>query len=87
MMRTQLALDTERGTNRLPSTLTAQARRIVRGWWRAYWDRRARQLTVQMLNALDRRTLLDIGVHPSEIESSVYAPTADRRRRYDCAWR
>jgi uncharacterized protein YjiS (DUF1127 family) len=59
---------------------------FVRRWWRAYWDWRARKATILILHALDRRTLSDIGVDPSEIESLVQRQTCDRRRRYDVAW-
>jgi uncharacterized protein YjiS (DUF1127 family) len=59
---------------------------FVRRWWRAYWDRRARKATILILRALDRRTLADIGIDPSEIESLVQGHACDRRRRYDAAW-
>ena len=58
---------------------------LVRKAWRAYWDRRARRLTVMILNSLDARTLHDIGISPSEIESLVRC-TAGQRRRYDASW-
>jgi uncharacterized protein YjiS (DUF1127 family) len=59
---------------------------LVGRWWRAYWDWRARKATVFILHSLDRRTLGDIGVDPSEIESLVWCEACDRRRRYDAAW-
>jgi uncharacterized protein YjiS (DUF1127 family) len=59
---------------------------FLRRWWGAYWDWRARKATILILHALDRRTLKDIGIDPSEIESLVWSGTCDRRRRYHAAW-
>ncbi len=59
---------------------------FVRTWWLAYWEWRARKATILILHALDRRTLNDIGIDPSEIESLVQSRACDRRRRYDAAW-
>ena len=64
----------------------AARRGFVGRWWRAYWDWRARKATVFMLAALDRRTLHDIGIDPSEIESLVHGRICDRRRCYDADW-
>ena len=50
--------------------------------WNAYWDRQARRATAVMLHVLSDRTLADIGVSRSEIESLVNRRTRDRRRRY-----
>jgi uncharacterized protein YjiS (DUF1127 family) len=61
--------------------------RVARRWWRAYWDRRARKATLLILQSLDERTLHDIGISPSEIESCVYGRWRDRRRPYDANWR
>jgi uncharacterized protein YjiS (DUF1127 family) len=69
-----------------PSPATPRGGFVAR-WWRAYWDWRARKATVFILRALDRRTLHDIGIEPSEIESLVYCGTCDRRRRYHADWR
>jgi uncharacterized protein YjiS (DUF1127 family) len=60
---------------------------LIRAAWRAYWERRARRATVLLLRSLCPRTLHDIGIAPSEIESLVYGCDADRRRCYDAAWR
>jgi uncharacterized protein YjiS (DUF1127 family) len=54
--------------------------------WRAYWARRARSATVFLLRGLDDRTLQDIGVNRSEIESVVCARAHDRIRRYESSW-
>jgi uncharacterized protein YjiS (DUF1127 family) len=67
-----------------PSPATRRAG-FVRRWWRAYWSWRARKATVFILRSLDARTLHDIGIDPSEVESLVYG-SGDRRRRYDDAW-
>jgi uncharacterized protein YjiS (DUF1127 family) len=58
---------------------------LVRRAWRAYWAWRARRVTVMLLQSLDDRTLHDIGISPSEIESLVHCPIG-RRRRYDASW-
>jgi uncharacterized protein YjiS (DUF1127 family) len=71
---------------RPPSGLAARARQLIRRRWRAYWDRRARKATVLLLQALDERTLRDIGIGPGEIESLVYCRGDDRQRPYDAAW-
>jgi uncharacterized protein YjiS (DUF1127 family) len=60
---------------------------MVRRWWRAYWNRRARLATVLILQSLDDRTLRDIGISPGEIESCVYGKWGDRKRSYDASWR
>ena len=50
--------------------------------WRAYWQRRARRATLLLLSSLDERTLHDIGLSPSEIQSAVYGGP-DRIRVYE----
>ena len=65
--------------------LFAQIVRFLRISWEAYWSWRAKQATVAILKTLDSRTLQDIGVSASEIESMVYG-AADRRRCYDETW-
>jgi uncharacterized protein YjiS (DUF1127 family) len=78
-------------TRRVPDTasrrpvLTHRAAGFMRQRWRAYWDWRARKATIVLLRSLDRRTLADIGIAPSEIESIV-SGDCDRCRRYDAAW-
>ena len=73
--------------HRTPSTLATRVARIVSRAWNAYWDWRARQATVQILLALDSRTLRDIGLSRGEIESVVYGRHGERRMRYDENWR
>src|SRR5262245_23015721 len=67
------------------STVAARAGALIRQAWHAYWDWRARRVTVLLLRSLDCRTLHDIGIEPSEVESLVYGGS-DRCRRYDAAW-
>ena len=62
-----------------------QIGRILRLSWEAYWSWRAKRATVNILKSLDRRTLEDIGVDASEIESAVYG-SPDRLRIYDEMW-
>ena len=52
-------------------------------WWEAYWTRRAKRTTVTLLRGLDDRTLHDIGIDRSEIESVVYGK---RRRAPGRCW-
>ena len=73
----------------LPAPSTPHARGIaalVKGWWAAYWRRRAQRTTVLMLEALDDQTLRDIGLGRSEIGSLVYGEPHDRMQRYHTRW-
>jgi uncharacterized protein YjiS (DUF1127 family) len=59
--------------------------RIARLWTRfATWY--ARRATERALEALDRATLKDLGIAPSEIASLVHGTKGDRTRRYDEDW-
>jgi uncharacterized protein YjiS (DUF1127 family) len=49
----------------------------VKGAWVGYWTHRAERATVFILHKLDDRTLKDIGMDRSEIESLVYARARD----------
>jgi len=60
--------------------------RLLKGAWEAYWSWRAKCATVAILRTLDRRTLADIGLQASEIESAVFGAPGDRPRAYDEAW-
>ena len=68
-------------------TLAMKAGGIARRAWQAYWDWRARQATVEILRALDNRTLHDIGLSRSEIESVVRDARNGRRPCYEEGWR
>jgi uncharacterized protein YjiS (DUF1127 family) len=68
-------------------TLSSRAGGTIANVWRAYWQRRARQATVELLHSLDDRTLGDIGVSRSEISSFVYGRPGDRTRCYEETWR
>ena len=54
--------------------------------WRAYWTHRAQRTSVHLLSSLDDRTLQDIGLDRSEIESYVYDKSRQRRRHYEPTW-
>ncbi|MFZ1104995.1 MAG: DUF1127 domain-containing protein [Hyphomicrobiaceae bacterium] len=69
-----------------PAADSGQAAGLVRKAWRAYWDWRARRVTVMILSSLDARTLRDIGISPGEIESLVQCHDDRRHRRYDASW-
>jgi uncharacterized protein YjiS (DUF1127 family) len=73
--------------HRAQPTLATRVAGIARRAWHVYWDRRARQATVEILRSLDSRTLRDIGLSRSEIESAVYGRCGERRRRYEEGWR
>ena len=68
-----------------PFTLVVRASALMRGAWRAYWEWRARKVTILLLRSLDQRTLHDIGIAESEIESLVCGGN-DRCSRYDATW-
>jgi uncharacterized protein YjiS (DUF1127 family) len=74
-------------THRLAPTVASRIARAGRRAWHTYWDWRARQATVEILRALDNRTLHDIGLSRSEIESVVRDARNGRRPCYDESWR
>jgi uncharacterized protein YjiS (DUF1127 family) len=88
IMRSAITCPQERmSLNAGPSPwLAGRSGQAIRRWWRAYWDWRAREATVLILKSLDRRTLHDIGITQSEIESCVHASRSDLRRLYDVNW-
>jgi uncharacterized protein YjiS (DUF1127 family) len=63
-----------------PTLAGAVGSLLARGW-RAYWDWHLRRTTVLILQSLSPRTLHDIGIHASEIESVACDAARDRRRR------
>jgi uncharacterized protein YjiS (DUF1127 family) len=54
--------------------------------WQTYWEYRQRQATAYLLQSLSDRTLADIGVHRSEIDSVAYGGSGDRARDYHPVW-
>ena len=71
--------------DRVQTPLKSRLAALLRRGWRTYWERRTRRATLHILYSLDERTLRDIGISPSEIESCVYSGDC-RRRRYHEAW-
>jgi uncharacterized protein YjiS (DUF1127 family) len=61
------------------SALTLRLTRALQGAWSAYWTRKTERATVMILRSLDDRTLKDIGMDRSEIESVAHNAGCDRR--------
>jgi len=71
---------------RRPSLPVRLAATMVVGW-HVFRQWRSRRLTVHILASLDERTLKDIGLNRSEIESAVYGKRGERVRAYRDDWR
>jgi uncharacterized protein YjiS (DUF1127 family) len=54
--------------------------------WNSYWAFRAQRATSHILHSLDDRTLADIGIERSEIESVIRDTSRQRLRTYDPKW-
>ena len=59
---------------------------FLRDLWRAYWAHRAQRASIVLLSSLDDRTLADIGLGRSEIESVVREKSRQRLRHYAPDW-
>lgn len=73
----------------IPAQASAPAHGLtdaVKRLWTAYWTRKAQRTTVRMLEGLDDKTLRDIGLGRSEIESVVYGGSGERRLHYRTRW-
>lgn len=58
------------------ASLAQRAGDVLMRLWRAYWQRRTHRAAVLMLQALDDRTLGDIGLDRSQIVGAVYGNNA-----------
>ena len=67
------------GTRAAPRFRFNRLSDAARRAWAGYWTRRAERATVLVLRSLDSRTLKDIGLHRSEIESVVYGQIGGNR--------
>jgi uncharacterized protein YjiS (DUF1127 family) len=73
-------LSTPRSGRATESRIGHKVLNRTRRAWSRYWTRRAARATVAILHALDDRTLKDIGLDRSEIESVVHGRVRGERR-------
>ena len=84
-----MAFGTLTTSSAFPSQALSTGLRIVqhlRALWRAYWAHRARRASIVLLSSLDDRTLADIGLARTEIESVVREKSRQRLRHYAPDW-
>jgi uncharacterized protein YjiS (DUF1127 family) len=62
-----------------PTALTHRVASALQSVWAAYWAHKAERATALILHSLDDRTLKDIGMDRSEIESVAHNPGRERR--------
>ena len=62
------------------TSLSSRIAGHVRQAWQHYWTQKTRRAAVLALRTLDDRTLKDIGIDRSEIESVVYTRGDDAGR-------
>jgi uncharacterized protein YjiS (DUF1127 family) len=74
-----MAHATASGTWHQPASLTHRLSSALHGVWNAYWAHKAERTTVLILSSLDDRTLKDIGMDRTEIESVVRNQGGERR--------
>ncbi|KAB2847884.1 MAG: DUF1127 domain-containing protein [Hyphomicrobiaceae bacterium] len=60
------------------ATPSARILLAARSWWQRYRHKRRLKATILSLESLDDRTLKDIGLNRSEIESVVHTGGKDR---------
>ena len=65
---------------------TRDLKQVVKDAWQQYWARRAQRTSTFILRSLDDRTLADIGIARSEIESVIHDTSGQRLRAYDPKW-
>ena len=85
-MNASIVTPTEDGADRFPRAFLRSVRRAIGSAAQVYMAWSYRRATLRMLSQLDERTLHDIGMSRSEINSIVYTEHDDRLRRYDSMW-
>ena len=83
--RAQALRDVAGGILAMSLTIAVGGRDVVRNWWSAYAIRRERKAAIRELGALDDRTLKDIGLGRSEIESVIHDPERLAARNFATA--
>ncbi len=68
-------------TTTVPASFPSRFAHFVRAWWQRRAHQRRMKATVRILHALDARTLKDIGLHRSGIESAVASQCGPRPYR------